>query len=108
MSDQTYQINNADEYNLEPTAEHLPKQPVRRFSGKPLADFLLHRRVELGLSLAQLETRTGIHMSRLNRWERGEDHPGRPERLTALAQGLEVPAADLYLLAGMDLAPELP
>jgi hypothetical protein len=34
--------------------------------------------------------------------------PARPDRLTALAAGLELPPSDLYLLAGMDLAAELP
>ena len=72
------------------------------------AELLLRRRTELGLSLPQLEARTGIHNSRLSRWERGIDMPSRPDRLTALASGLELPPSDLYLLAGMDLAPELP
>jgi len=34
--------------------------------------------------------------------------PDRPERLAALAAGLEVPTADLYALAGIDLPDELP
>jgi len=70
--------------------------------------FVLRRRLELGLSLLQLEARTNLHTSRLSRWERGLEMPSRPDRMTALAAGLEVPASDLYLLAGMDLAPELP
>ena len=72
------------------------------------AELLRRRRAELGLSLTQLEARTGIHVSRLSRWERAQDMPSRPDRLTALAAGLELPPSDLYLLAGMDLAGELP
>lgn len=72
------------------------------------AELLHHRRIELGLSLTQLEARTGIHVSRLSRWERALEMPARPDRLTALAAGLELPPSDLYLLAGMDLAAELP
>lgn len=72
------------------------------------ATFIRTRRAELGLSLPQLEARTGINGSRLSRWERAIDMPSRPDRLTALARGLDVPPTDLYLLAGMDLAPELP
>jgi len=66
------------------------------------------RRQELGLSLTVLESRTGIHNSRLSRWERGIEMPDRPDRLIALARGLEVPAADLYSLAGIDLPETLP
>ncbi len=72
------------------------------------AEYVLARRLDLGLSLVQLEQRTGLHGSRISRWERGLEMPSRLDRLTALAAGLEVPASDLYLLAGMDLAPELP
>lgn len=70
--------------------------------------FIRHRRTELGISLVQLEQRTGIHNSRLSRWERGVEMPDRPERLTPLAHGLEVPVADLYTLAGIDLSGQLP
>ena len=73
-----------------------------------LGDFIRKRREDLGISMSELERRTGIHQSRLSRWERAIDMPTRPERLTALAQGLQVPATDLYLLAGMELSPELP
>lgn len=72
------------------------------------AAFIRRRRLELGISTLELERRTGIHQSRLSRWERAIDMPARPERLTALARGLEVPATDLYSLAGMDLSSELP
>lgn len=34
--------------------------------------------------------------------------PDRAERLAALARGLEVPPADLFALAGIDLPDELP
>ena len=70
--------------------------------------FIRQRRQELGISLMQLSERTGLHDSRLSRWERGLEMPDRPERLAALATGLEVPTADLYALAGIDLPDELP
>lgn len=72
------------------------------------SEFIRSRRQELGLSLGQLEQRTGLHNSRLSRWERGLEMPDRPERLAALAQGLEVPTADLYAVTGIDLPEELP
>ena len=97
-----------DEYSYVPTEEHLPTKRKLMFSGKPLADFIMKRRADLCLSLPQLEARTGIHQSRLNRWERGLEQPRRIERLSALARGLEVPVADLYLLVGMELNTELP
>lgn len=74
----------------------------------PLSEFIRNRRTELGLSLVHLEERTGLHNSRLSRWERGIEAPDRPERLIALAKGLEVSAADLYILAGVTIPTELP
>ncbi len=73
-----------------------------------LAAFIRDRRIELGLSNAELERRTGIHQSRLSRWERGIDTPSRIDRLDALARGLELPPSDLYLAAGLTLSRELP
>ena len=77
-------------------------------SKEEFAAFLRKQRHKLGLSLMELEGRTGIHNSRISRWERGIEMPNRPERLTALAKGLEIPPSDLYLLAGIELAAELP
>ena len=56
----------------------------------------------------ELERRTGIHQSRLSRWENGIDAPSTVERLTALADGLELPPSDLYLAAGLNLSTDLP
>ncbi len=72
------------------------------------SEFLRNRRQELGLSLVDLEQRTGLHNSRLSRWERGIEMPDRVERLSQLARGLDVPVADLYALAGVELPTELP
>jgi transcriptional regulator with XRE-family HTH domain len=58
--------------------------------------------------MVELERRTGIHQSRLSRWENGNDAPATVDRLTALAEGLELPPSDLYLAAGLDLSAELP
>ncbi|HWJ98261.1 MAG TPA: helix-turn-helix transcriptional regulator [Acidimicrobiales bacterium] len=70
--------------------------------------YLRHRRRELQIPLSELESRTGIHNSRLSRWERGIEMPDRPERLSALARGLDVDLADLYALAGIELPTTLP
>lgn len=72
------------------------------------SSFIMNRRAELGLSLRQLEHLTGLHNSRLSRWEKGIETPDRPERLIALAKGLQVLARDLYSLAGFDIPDELP
>lgn len=71
------------------------------------SQFIRRRRAKLGLSLRQLEARTGIHNGRLWRWEQGDQVPDRPDRLAALARGLGVPVADLYAVAGIEL-PDLP
>jgi len=84
---------------------------VSRAEGSQETDFsrfLKTRRQELGISLYELERRTGLHNSRLSRWERGIDQPDRPERLAALAKGLDVPVADLYVLTGIELIDQLP
>lgn len=73
-----------------------------------LSRLIRTQRTRLGLSLAQLERRTGLHNSRLSRWERGLELPDRPARLVALAKGLELPLADLYLAAGIEPATQLP
>ncbi|HEV7762587.1 MAG TPA: helix-turn-helix transcriptional regulator [Acidimicrobiales bacterium] len=81
----------------------------RRHSGysRQFSQFIRRRRGALGLTLRALEARTGIHNSRLGRWERDEEAPSGPDRLAALARGLEVTVADLYAVAGIEL-PELP
>jgi transcriptional regulator with XRE-family HTH domain len=83
---------------------------MRRSSPNKTAfsEYIRLRRQELGLSLPELEQRTGIHNSRLSRWERGIDMPDRPDRLAELARGLEVPLADLFTVAGIELPSELP
>lgn len=75
---------------------------------REFSDYILQRRQDLGISLLELERRTGLHNSRLSRWERGIDMPDRPERLASLARGLEVQPADLYVLAGVELIDQLP
>jgi transcriptional regulator with XRE-family HTH domain len=72
------------------------------------SQFIRQRRTELGLSLTALEDRTGFHNSRLSRWERGIEMPDRADRLHALAHGLEVPVAELFSLAGIDIPADLP
>jgi transcriptional regulator with XRE-family HTH domain len=72
------------------------------------ARYIRHRRIDLEISIAELERRTGIHNSRLSRWERGIEMPERPDRLATLARGLNVDLADLYAAAGYELPTSLP
>lgn len=98
----------ADEYNIKPGREHLPIERPIYFSGDPFGDFIRQRRSELGLSLRQVEERTGIHNSRLSRWERGEQKPASADLLPHLAAALEVPMADLCQRAGQAITDALP
>ena len=70
--------------------------------------FVRQRRQELGLSMRELESRSGIHNSRISRWEQGIEMPDRVDVLRSLARGLAVPLADLYAVAGIDIPEILP
>jgi transcriptional regulator with XRE-family HTH domain len=60
------------------------------------------------LSLRQLAHRSGYAIGTLHNFE--HDHTSRiaPDRLKRLAAALELPAADLYSAAGIELPTELP
>lgn len=98
----------ADEYNIKPGKEHLPIERPIYYSGDPFGDFIRKRRTELGISLRELSERTGIHNSRLSRWERGGQRPETADLLAPLATALDVPLADLCRNAGDDIARGLP
>lgn len=98
----------ADEYNIKPGKEHLPVERPIYFSGDLFGDFIRKRRIEVGLSLRQLQERSGIHNSRLSRWERGEQRPESADLLAPLATALDLPLAELCQQAGHDITKGLP
>lgn len=97
-----------DEYAITPTEEHLPLSYLRKTNGDPFGDFIRRRRFELGITLRELEERTGLDNSRLSRWEHGTKRPVSPDLMPQLADGLEVPVSDLYHLVAPDMANALP
>lgn len=86
--------------------EGMPRGQAPKIS--EFSKFIRQRRIDLEISIAELERRTGIHNSRLSRWERGIEMPERPDRLATLARGLDVDLADLYAVAGFELPTSLP
>jgi len=66
------------------------------------------RREKLGLSFRQLGKLAGVESSIIVRYENGETLTPKPDILTKLAQALEMPAADLYVLAGYSVPKDLP
>ena len=97
-----------DEYAITPTEEHLPLSYLRKTNGDPFGDFIRRRRFELGITLRELEERTGLDNSRLSRWEHGAKRPVSPDLMPQLADGLEVPVSDLYRLVAPGMADSLP
>lgn len=97
-----------DEYAITPTEAHLPLSYLRKTNGDPFGDFIRRRRFELGITLRELEERTGLDNSRLSRWEHGTKRPVSPDLMPQLADGLEVPVSDLYRLVAPDMADALP
>jgi transcriptional regulator with XRE-family HTH domain len=65
-------------------------------------------RQRAGLSLRQLEEQTGVPRSTIMRLERDEPASPNPTALQHLARALEVPSADLFLLAGIPVPAERP
>lgn len=98
----------ADELNIKPNGQHLLKDRPRCYSGDRFGDFIRQRRADLGLSLRQVEERSGIHNSRLSRWERGEQRPETADLLPALAQALDLPVAEVCQRADHGLTRTLP
>lgn len=98
----------ADEYKIKPGKEHLPVERPVYYSGDRFGDFIRQRRTDLGLTLRQLSDATGIHHSRLSRWERGEQRPQVADLLLTLALALDVPVGDLCDRAGKPLGRGLP
>lgn len=73
----------------------------------PLGILIRQRRLELGLSLRDIEDLTGLSRANLSRVESG-DSGLRPEALGGLSRALETPLADLYEAAGFPIPQQLP
>ena len=97
-----------DEHRITAGERDLPVEQATHFSGDPFGDFIRQRRVDLGLSLRDIERRTGIDNARVSRWERGHQRPQSADLLAPLATALEVPLADLCQRAEGHLTKGLP
>lgn len=73
-----------------------------------LGSLVRKRRDELGLSLRQLGERIGITDTTIMRIESGAIRSPRGDVLRALAEGLDLPLADLFAAAGYATPNELP
>ncbi|WP_068626995.1 MULTISPECIES: helix-turn-helix domain-containing protein [Tsukamurella] len=58
------------------------------------------RRKQIGMSIPRLASLTGMAHSSYRRIESGEVTAPSPERLTAIAGALDMPASDLFVAAG--------
>lgn len=65
-----------------------------------LASVLSQLRQRSGLSIRDLEVRSGVNRSNISRLERGESSQPSPETLTRLAEALNVDASELLTAAG--------
>jgi transcriptional regulator with XRE-family HTH domain len=75
---------------------------------KQLAEIIAARRVELGLSMRQVATRSGFHVSIVASLEAGTNLSPLPDTLIAIARALDLSVSDLYVLADWLPADELP
>lgn len=73
----------------------------------PLGNLIRRRRLELGLSLRDVEDLTGLSRANLSRVEAGNGGV-RPEALGGLSRALRTPLADLYEAAGFPIPQALP
>ena len=73
----------------------------------PLGVLVRQRRLDLSLSLRDVEALSGMSRARLSRVEQGQRNL-TPESLALLAQPLQLPLADLYEAAGFPIPGQLP
>lgn len=73
-----------------------------------LPALLRTRREQLGISIPQIAHATDMADSSYRRIESGEVAAPSPERLSAIAEALELPVSDLYAAAGWLPKRELP
>jgi transcriptional regulator with XRE-family HTH domain len=75
---------------------------------KELGDRLRARREELGLSLRDLERKTGVDNGTIVRIEQGAFSAPRPDKLSRIADALDLSLADVFALADYVVPSELP
>jgi len=75
---------------------------------KRLGALIRQYRAAAGLSLRQLEELTDIDDSLLTRMEQGAILTPAPDKLSRIAEALNLPLADMYAIAGYDSPSELP
>lgn len=76
--------------------------------GMSLGLLINARRQEIGITLAELGRRVGLNRSTILRLEQGRTSQPGPDTLTKLASVLQLPAAELFRLAGHRLPNTLP
>lgn len=81
---------------------------VAKTRAEKLGNHLRQTRQERGLSTRGLATKTGISHSTINRIEHGRLVKPRRDKLTKIANALELKLIDLYAHAGYLLPDELP
>lgn len=75
---------------------------------KELGQKLRERRESLGMSLRQLEEKSGVFNVTIMRIERGDSTEPSAEKLARLAEALDLPLADVYAMADLAIPAELP
>jgi len=75
---------------------------------KQVAAIIAARRAELGLSLRQVASRSGLHVSVIGPLEAGTTLSPLPDTLIAIARALDFSVSDLYVVADWLPAGELP
>jgi transcriptional regulator with XRE-family HTH domain len=73
-----------------------------------LGKFLRNAREDAGLSLADLAEQTGLSKATIGRIEQGLILATRAEKLKAIAKGLDLPVADVLLMADYSDPADLP
>lgn len=73
-----------------------------------LGEYIRHLRIDHAASIRALADRAGIDSGGLTRLESGRVRHPRPDTLSALAQALDVPFADIFAYAGYTVPHDLP
>jgi transcriptional regulator with XRE-family HTH domain len=81
---------------------------LTEIQAKQLAAIIAARRTELGLSLRQVASRSGLHASVISAVEAGTTLSPLPDTLVAIARALDLSVSDLYVVADWLPACELP
>lgn len=80
----------------------MPTQDVRR----PFALLVRTRRTEASLSQQQLAEKVGVNQVTISAWERAENIPGDADKITRLADALNVPLAVMDHLLTDGIVPD--